>query len=184
MNQQDRFEIQVGRRQVSGFAFALAVPDDDDLKLDSGLRPPGNEGFVLEADELAVNLDANPFPAAARLSDRWEAGKTASVFGLAAPLWGFPFGQRGSEDGIETQAADQRNFHCNQRFEDRLIVVGAVGQKRNFEGNPALDFLKYCNRGEHDTINKTSFNNRSVSHHLDFYGNGYRGPGRTIVPKR
>src|SRR3989338_1053390 len=63
LNQQDWFESELGRRQVSGFAFALAVPDDDDLKLDSGLGPPGDERFVVEPDELAVNFDTNLFPA-------------------------------------------------------------------------------------------------------------------------
>ena len=89
LNQQERFEIQVGRGQVSGFAFALAVSDDDDLKLDSGLGPPGDKRFVVETDELAVNFDSDFFPAAARLSDCREAGKTATVFGLAAPFFGF-----------------------------------------------------------------------------------------------
>ena len=146
LNQQERFEIQVGRRQVSGFAFAFAVSDDDDLKLDSGLGPPGDKRFVVEADELAVNFDLNSFPATTGLSDRRKTGNPGSVFGLSAPLFGFPFGQRSSEDGIETQAAGQRNFHCKQGSEDRLIVVGTVGNKRNLEGSPALDFLKYRNR--------------------------------------
>jgi len=142
LNQQDRFEIQVGRRQVSGFAFPLAVPDDDNLKLDSGLRPPGNERFVVEPDKLAVNFDSNSLPAAAGLSDRRKAGKPTSIFGLSAPFFGFPFWQRGSEDGIETQAAGQRNLHLDQGFENRLIVVSAVGYERNLEGNPALDLLE------------------------------------------
>ena len=146
LNQQDRFEIQVGRRQVSGFAFSPAVPDDDDLKLDSGLRPPGDEGFVIETDELAINFDANPFPAATGPSDRRKAGKTASVFGLAAPFFGFPFGQRGSQDGIETQAAGQGNLHLDQGFENRLIVVSPVGNERNLEGNPGLNFLERFDR--------------------------------------
>ena len=142
LNHENRFQREVGRRQVSGFAFAQAVPDDDDLKLDSGLRPPGDEGFVIETDELAVNFDANLFPAAAGSSDGRKAGKTASVFGLATPLFGFPFGQRGSQDGIETQAAGQGNLHCDQGFENRLIVVSPVGNERNLEGNPGLDFLE------------------------------------------
>ena len=146
MNQQGGFEIQVGRGQVSRFAFALAVPDDDDLKLDSGLGPPSHKRFVVETDELAINFDSNFFPTPTGLSDRWKAGEPASIFGLAAPLFGFPFGKRGSEDGIETQTAGQSNFHGSQRFENRLIVVGPVGYKRNLEGNPALDFLKCRNR--------------------------------------
>ena len=89
LNQQGGFESEVGRRQVSGFAFALAVPDHDDLKLDSGLGPPSDKRFVVETHELAVNLDSDFFPAAARLSDRRKAGKPATVFGLAAPLFWF-----------------------------------------------------------------------------------------------
>lgn len=146
LNQQDWFEIQIGRRQVSGFAFAFAVSDDDDLKLDSGFGPPGDERFVVETDELAVNFDSNLFPAAAGLGHRRKARKTASVFGFAAPLFGFPSGQRSSEDGIETQAAGQRNPHLAQGFEDRLIVVGTVGDNRNLERNPGLDLLKRLDR--------------------------------------
>ena len=146
LNHENRFQREVGRRQVSGFAFAQAVPDDDDLKLDSGLRPPGDEGFVIETDELAVNFDANLFPAAAGSSDGRKAGKTASVFGLATPLFGFPFGQRGSQDGIETQTAGQRNTHLEQGFEDGLVVVSPVGNERNLEGNPGFDLLKRLDR--------------------------------------
>ena len=146
LNQQERFEIQIGRRQVSGFAFAFAVPDDDDLKLDPGLRPPGDEGFVVEPHELAVNFDANPFPAPAGLSNGRKARKTASVFWFAAPFCPLPFGKRGSEHGIETQTAGQRDFHLGQGFEDGLIVVSPVGHQRNLEGNPGLDFLKRLDR--------------------------------------
>jgi len=146
LNQQDRFESKVGRRQVSGFAFALAVPDDDDLKLDSGLGPPGDEGFVIEPDELAVHFDPNLFPAATRLGNRRKAGKPASVFGSAPPLFGFPFGKGLPEDGVEAQTAGQRNLHGSKRFEDGLIVVGPVCNERNLEGNPGLDFLERLDR--------------------------------------
>ena len=146
LNQQDRFEIQVGRRQVSGLAFAFAVPDNDDLKLDSGLGPPDDEGFVIETDELAINFDPDSFPAATGPSDRRKAGKPGSVFGFASPFFGFPFGKRGSEDGVETQTAGQRDFHLGQGFENRLIVVSPVGNERNLEGNPGLDFLKHLDR--------------------------------------
>lgn len=146
LDQQDRFEIQVGRRQVSGFAFASGVPDDDDLKLDSGLGPPGDERFVVESHELAVNFDPNPFPAAAGLSNRRKTGQPASVFGLAAPFFGFSLGQRFFENRIETQAAGQRDFHLDQGFEDGLIVVGSIGHERNLEGNPGLDFLERLDR--------------------------------------
>ena len=142
LNQQERFEIQIGRRQVSGFAFAFAVSDNDDLKLDSGLRPPSDERFAFETDELAVHFDPNPLPSKAGLGNCRKAGKTASVFGLAAPLFGFPFRQRSSEDGIETQAAGQRNTHLEQGFEYRLVVVSPIGDNRNIEGNPGLDLLE------------------------------------------
>ena len=146
LNEQDGFEIQVGRRQVSGLAFALAVSDDDDLKLYPGLRPPSDERFVVEAHKLAVNFDSNPLPAATGPSDRRKTGKPASVFGLASPLFSGSFGKGLSEDGVEAQTAGQRDFHRKQWFEDRLIVVGPIGHKRNLEGNPGLDFLERLDR--------------------------------------
>ena len=146
LNQKSGFESEVGRRQVRGFAFALRVPDDDDLKLKAGLRPPSDEGFVIETDEPAINFDPDPFPAATGLSNRRKTRKPASVFGSSSPLFGFPFGQRGSQDGIETQTAGQRNTHLEQGFEDGLVVVSPVGNERNLEGNPGFDLLKRLDR--------------------------------------
>ena len=107
LDQQVGLEIQVGRGQISGFAFAAGIAHDDDLKLDSGLRPPGDKGFEVERHELAVDFDADSLPTATGLSHRRQTWKTASVLGLASPLFCFSFGQRGSQDGIETQAAGQ-----------------------------------------------------------------------------
>ena len=76
------------------------------------------------------------------MSNRRKDGKPASVFGFAAPLFPFSFRKRFPQDGIETQTAGQRNLHGEQRFENRLIVVSAVGHQRNLEGNPGLDFLE------------------------------------------
>ena len=146
LNQKSRLEIQVGRGQVSGFALAARISHDNNLQLDSGLRPPSNEGFEVERHELAVNLDADPFPAASGLSHRRQTWKTASVLGLAAPFFRFSFWQRGSEDRVETQTAGQGNPHGTQRLEDRLIVVSAIGNERNLEGNPDLDLLKRLDR--------------------------------------
>jgi len=146
LNQKSRFEIQVGRGQISGFALASRISHDNNLKLGSGLWPPGDEGFEVECHELAVNLDAASFPAAAGPSHRRQTWKTTSVLGFAAPLSGFSFWQRGSEYRIETQAAGQGNPHGKQRFENGLIVVGAVGNERNPEGNPGLNFLECLDR--------------------------------------
>lgn len=146
MDQQVGLEIQVGRGQISGFAFSAGISNDDDLKLDSGLRPPGDKGFEVERHELAVNLDADSLPPATGLSHRRQTWKTASVLGLAAPLFCFSFGQRGSQSRIETQAAGQGNPHGTQRLENGLIVVGTVGNERNLEGNPGLDLLERLDR--------------------------------------
>ena len=146
LNQKSRFEIQVGRGQICGFALATRISHDNNLKLDSGLRPPSDKGFEVERNELAVNLDADPFPAAAGLSHGRQTWKPASVLGLAASFFGFSFGQRGSENRIETQAAGQGNPHGTQRLEDRLIVVSAIGNERNLERNPGLDLLERIDR--------------------------------------
>ena len=146
LNQKSRLEIQVGRGQIRGFALATRISHDNNLELGSGLRPPSNKGFAIECDELAVNLDADPLPSATGLSHCREAWKPASVLGLAAPFFCFPFGQRGSEYRVETQTAGQGNPHGTQRLEDRLIVVGAVGNERNPEGNPGLDLSQSLER--------------------------------------
>ena len=146
LNQKIGLEIQVGRRQIRGFALATRISHDNNLKLGSGLRPPGDKGFEVERHELAVNLDANSLPAATGLSHRCQTWKTAAVLGLAAPLFDFSFGERGSEDCVETQAAGQGNSHGKQRLENGLIVVGAVGNERNLEGNPGLDLLERLDR--------------------------------------
>ena len=171
LNQQRGFEIQLGRGQISGFAFALGISHDEDPELDTGLRPPGDEGFVVEGYELAVNFDASPLPAAAGLGQRTQAWKMASLFGFAAPLSGFlSFGERFLEDGVETQAAGQRNLQGRQRFENRRIVVGAIGYKPYPKGRPGFKLSECFDR---DLEPRTEFDFGAM-----FFGPVERNPKR------
>jgi hypothetical protein len=140
------FEVQIGRRQVGGFAFAFQIANDHHAELNTGLGPPSDKGLAVEGYEFAVDLDANPFPSTARVPQGFQTWQTATVLGFAPSFLSLFFGKRLSQDRIETQTAGQKNLHPGQRFENRLVVVSPVGDKGNLEGNPGLDLLECLDR--------------------------------------
>lgn len=137
-----RGEFQVRRGEETRFAFAVGIPCDHDPDRKSRFRPPGDKRFDVQRDRLPIDVHAYPLPSLMRPGHFRQLGQSGAILGFSSPLGRSSLGRTASQDGIDTQAADQGYLHLGQRFQDRRIVVRPIGHQRNRKGNPPLDRLE------------------------------------------
>ena len=130
---------QVGRRQITRFAFATGILGDDDPQFDTGLGPPRLEAFDFQRHAFSIDVGLYSFPAASCVCNPLKFGQPTPVPGLPASLLASPLGRIVPETSIEAQPADERNVQLGQRFQHRFVVVSSIGNQRDWQRNPVAN---------------------------------------------